>query len=383
MNPFYDPAPRRPTTKGERWGIAASALVLLGLVFAELAAGGDPRKLSAVFVVLFWYPLIVIHELGHALCARFLGFTVHEIVLGFGPELARFRWLGARVIVRLMPAGGYVIPTPDRTAGARSRSALIYLAGPAAEIAAAGITIGLIGAETFFQRSADLSLLAAQSFVLAAVMGAVTNLLPTSAAGSASDGLGMWLSLWAGDEHFAFQMAHPHLRKAEERLAKGRAELALQGIDDALRREPHDPYLLAMRARCLAQCGQADAALDLLQTLRQQGTYSDLAEAERLHAAAAVALSSGDRALWIEAETACRAALQRVPGAPEYLLTHAALLLEHNRFQEAYAQLLHAYKHTRDPLLEDQCLRLLARSAAGLGLDAEEQRYRAALSGRS
>lgn len=377
----YDPAPRRPTTRSERWVMGLFALALCGLGVAELLSDQDPRKLSVVFVMLCWYPLIVLHELGHALCARFLGFHVHEIVLGFGPELIRFRTLGAQVIVRLLPAGGYVLPSPDRVAAARSRSALIYLAGPAIELAAATLVVALIGPESFFVQTTDWPLLAAQSFALAAVMGAVTNLIPTAAAGSASDGLGLWRSLWASDAHFAYQMAHPHMRMAQQQLESGRRQEALDTIGHALVQMPEDPFLLTMRARCLAAQGEYTAAMALLEALRARPGYSDLLEAERLHAAADVALRSEDEGLWPDAERACGAALERSPGEPEYLITHAALLLQRGRYEEAYARLQHAYKHTREPHLEDRCLLYLHRAATGLGRRQEAQRYLAALPG--
>lgn len=383
MLSVYDPAPRRPTTRAERWMMGLFTLVLVGLTIAELLSGHDPRKLSVVFVVLFWYPLIVLHELGHALCARFLGFHVHEMVLGLGPELSRFRALGTEVVVRLLPAGGYVLPSPDRVAAARSRSALIYLAGPAIELAAATLVVALIGPEAFFQRTMEWPLLAAQSFVLAAVMGAVTNLIPSTLAGSASDGLGMWRSLWASDALFAYQMVHPHMRRAQQQLQAGAVEHALATVDGALSRMPEDPFLLTMRARCLAGAGDSAGAMALLETLRARPGYSDLLEAERLHAAADVALRGEDDSLWPEAERACRAALERVSQAPEYLITYAALLLQRGRAEEAYMHLQQAYKHTREPHQEDRCLFYLHQVAKRLGREEEAERYRAALPGRA
>ena len=55
MRSEFDPAPRRPSTRGERLGVAAFALLLGGLVVAELLSDFTPRKLSMLFVIAFWW----------------------------------------------------------------------------------------------------------------------------------------------------------------------------------------------------------------------------------------------------------------------------------------------------------------------------------------
>lgn len=52
--------------------------------------------------------LIFIHELGHYLCARFLGVRVEVFSLGFGPRLLGFRRNGCDYRLSLVPLGGYV-----------------------------------------------------------------------------------------------------------------------------------------------------------------------------------------------------------------------------------------------------------------------------------
>lgn len=52
--------------------------------------------------------LIFIHELGHYLCARFVGVKVEVFSLGFGPRLLGFRRNGCDYRLSLVPLGGYV-----------------------------------------------------------------------------------------------------------------------------------------------------------------------------------------------------------------------------------------------------------------------------------
>jgi hypothetical protein len=378
----HDPAPRRPLTRGERLGAAFVSLFILGLFAAELLREPSVRKLSVVFIALSWGPLLVIHELGHAVCARLVGFRVHEIVLGFGPELARFRALGARVTLRLIPVEGYVLPSPTRVEGARAASALVYFAGPAAELLAAGLVTLWIGGDTMFGTSDQVGVIAAQSFGVAALLGAGMNLIPHAAAGQASDGLGILLSFRTSDETFVYRMAHPTMAEAQRLIDADRPGAALDRLERELQRDPDNPFLPAMRARCLAAVGRAEEAFAELDALRARPHWSDLVEGERLHAAACVALETGDRELLGDAEGAARAALERMPGSADVEVTLAAIDIEQGRHAQADALLLQVFKSTRDPSLEDRCLAYLAVTAAALGRTDDAARFRGALLGR-
>src|SRR5688572_16153726 len=95
-----DPAPRLPTSRGERLWLALFGAGFLGLIAADLAQGFSVRRLSVLFVLVAWVPLLALHELGHALGARAVGWHVTEVVIGFGRELLRFRIGATRVRIR-------------------------------------------------------------------------------------------------------------------------------------------------------------------------------------------------------------------------------------------------------------------------------------------
>ena len=52
--------------------------------------------------------LILIHELGHFLAAKFMGLPVEVFSLGFGTRLVGFKWNETDVRLSLLPLGGYV-----------------------------------------------------------------------------------------------------------------------------------------------------------------------------------------------------------------------------------------------------------------------------------
>jgi membrane-associated protease RseP (regulator of RpoE activity) len=151
-------------SRGERLGVVVFSVGLLGLLTAELLDDFEPRKLSVLFIAGLWAPLLVVHELGHALVARLVGWHVHEIVIGFGPELVRFRALGANATVRLIPVEGYVVPSPDSLRGARGKSALIYFAGPAAELVCALLALFVMGPAAMLSHRDDMEFIAGLSF---------------------------------------------------------------------------------------------------------------------------------------------------------------------------------------------------------------------------
>ena len=68
------------------------------------------NQLSALLIVVFWIPLLVLHESGHALMAAALGWHVGQIVIGMGRTVKEFRVGTALVEIRLVPVEGFVVP---------------------------------------------------------------------------------------------------------------------------------------------------------------------------------------------------------------------------------------------------------------------------------
>ncbi|MBP9673921.1 MAG: RIP metalloprotease RseP [Bacteriovoracaceae bacterium] len=65
--------------------------------------------LSQILIfVLFLFPLVFFHELGHYLFAKFLGVRVLNFSIGFGPKLFRFKLWDTEFAYSLIPLGGYV-----------------------------------------------------------------------------------------------------------------------------------------------------------------------------------------------------------------------------------------------------------------------------------
>lgn len=97
-------------------------------------------------VIILLGGVIAIHELGHFLCAKFVGARVDVFSIGFGPKLFRKVWHGTEYCLSLVPLGGYVKiygqdpdelkddPNPDPSQSLAHKGLwqriLVYVGGP-------------------------------------------------------------------------------------------------------------------------------------------------------------------------------------------------------------------------------------------------------------
>jgi len=193
---------KEATSKGEKIFIVIISLAFLFMMSMEITTNYEPRKLGALLFVVFWVPLLFIHEFGHAIMAKLLGWRVNRIVIGFGKVLIHARLLGAPMEIRTIPLEGFVQIAPKTVTLARLKHALIYFAGPGIELLAFFvITVVLGGFDQMFSISNDYSHIALQSFAFAALAGAVINLIPigiiTKDGSTPNDGMGILLCLFS------------------------------------------------------------------------------------------------------------------------------------------------------------------------------------------
>ncbi len=205
---MYDPAPdHEPASPSERAIYFGFFVVVFALFIAEVVHDYTPGKLTALLVFVFWMPLLVLHEAGHAVVAWLLGWHVGQVEIGIGKPLIRFRLGSASVTVRLVPVAGYVTSVPTRLRYPRFENALIYFAGPGVELIVAGGVLLWIGPERMFSISRDYGLIAWQSLALAAASQAIMNLIPYSVhtrdQKHPNDGLGIIVSFLRPVSYYA------------------------------------------------------------------------------------------------------------------------------------------------------------------------------------
>ena len=94
--------------------------------------------MSYLYIVFLLGLLILIHEIGHFLAARWLGIPVARFSVGFGPRLWGFTRAGTDYWLSAVPLGGYVLPAvEDERAYLQipvGRRILFSLGGPLANL---------------------------------------------------------------------------------------------------------------------------------------------------------------------------------------------------------------------------------------------------------
>jgi len=201
---MFDHDDRKPETAGDKIFIIAFALVVLVLLGVEVADNFSPAKSGAILFVFFWIPMLFLHELGHALVAKFFGWKLNEIVIGFGAPITSFNALGTKVTLKRIPLEGFVRCEPGETRYSNWKHALIYFAGPGIELVIVFFIGAFIGFDNLFQPSSEYSVIVLQSCAYAALVGAVINLIPMSIGVgdnySLSDGAGILACLFRKPE---------------------------------------------------------------------------------------------------------------------------------------------------------------------------------------
>lgn len=207
---FEDHRERLPKAGWEQWFFCAFVALLIGLFGAEIASDFRLVKLTPVFFLLAWIPLLVVHEFAHAIVARVFGWYVGRIVIGFGKTARTYRFGETQLEIRWFPFEGFVACLPRNLNWPRTKNALIYFAGPGVELLIAGLIVVVIGWETLLSSPTRISTAALQGIWVAALTGAVLNLVPHSVASETgrvpNDGLGILQSFFRPDHYFADQI---------------------------------------------------------------------------------------------------------------------------------------------------------------------------------
>lgn len=193
---------KEPTSKAEKVFIIVISLAFLFMMSMEIITNFEARKLGALLFVVFWIPLLFIHEFGHAIMAKALNWRVQRIVLGVGKLFHKSRMMGAPMEIRSIPLEGFVQIAPKNLQYVRYKHALIYFAGPGIELLVFfSVVFYLGGFAEFFHIDDDISRITLQSFAFAALVGAVINLIPlgiiTRDGSTPNDGMGILLSLFS------------------------------------------------------------------------------------------------------------------------------------------------------------------------------------------
>ena len=198
--------------------------VILPLVCAEIYARIWPEArlrgfsnigLTFAMVVAITYGVLLVHELGHVLGCRLVGFRVVEVAVA--PVAVRFQGRARRVRLVSTLLRGWVRSDPGRPEALRWRDSVMALCGPAANlvVAVALAVVAVIDGSLHHHRTLFDGVIG-----LHAVLNALAGLMALTphrmwAGGWRSDG--MWVWLW---------LRHPE--RAAAALARGTLSIAAE-----------------------------------------------------------------------------------------------------------------------------------------------------------
>ncbi len=188
-----------PLSKTGRIVYACFIVLLICMFLAEIFMDFEPAKLSIFFFILFWAPFLLVHEAGHAIMAKVFDCHVKMVVIGIGKIIGVYRIGDTIIELRALPLEGFVSYAPDNMELSRMKNAIVYFAGPGAEILVA-IVVYILAGPVILTKSESIWIIALQSLAVTGLTGAVLNLIPqsviTEKGEMPNDGLGILKSLF-------------------------------------------------------------------------------------------------------------------------------------------------------------------------------------------
>jgi tetratricopeptide (TPR) repeat protein len=250
---------------------------------------------------------------------------------------------------------GYVIPEPLSATHVRAKSALVYAAGPGAELLVLGGLILALGWGTVFNESQDVFPIALKTLAVVILIGAGLNLIPFRVEGGVSDGLGILLSPFQSRQAIEFRLASVEVREVLRLLNAGNGQDARLLVEQLIEQYPENFMFNLMKAEVLAACGNyVDAEDDLNRLQRMDLSTSD--QRTVWHVRALIELEKPTPE-WPVADIALQNALETDPKSPELLITKGASLVLRGRLEEGGQLLADAFRQCDD---RDEFTRALA-----------------------
>jgi hypothetical protein len=373
-----DLRPPRKLSASERWILAGFAALLFTPFLLDVIVDYKPAKLSVPIFLLSWVGLVFIHELGHAVVARMLGWRVCAIVVGFGPTWRVIRIGGMAIEVRRYPVQGFVLSTPRDLRHPGLKLTLIYLAGPAVEILVFLLVLAGLGPSVLFQRSESVAIIAAQSLVLAIGFGVVISLIPFSVRSKngtvMNDGLGAIRAPFLPMRHFERMLGLPFLIDADRRLARKDVPGALEVCDRGLAEFPNDARIRLRKSQVLVLAGRMDDAAHCLVKVFDLNDLDPVVRAECAIEYGSLLILRGESTDWESAQKIVEASLKEFPNEPSLRVARAGILVERRRFHEAVPVLREALVRQGEPVDRSRaaCYLVLAEFRRGNRRSAQE-----------
>lgn len=138
--------------------------------------------LNLALVYLMFFPVIFVHELGHAATARFLGFEVFAVVMGYGRKILEVVAFKIPIRLNLIPLQGLTFALPKTKTLFKTRTWFYVWGGLITHVLSVFLCYELLGADEFFNtihpKSIFIHLAPVTAFVYANAFLFLGNVVP-------------------------------------------------------------------------------------------------------------------------------------------------------------------------------------------------------------
>jgi tetratricopeptide (TPR) repeat protein len=324
-----------------------------GLLLVTLATLAISPAWGFLFLnLLLIWPLkcltTVIHESGHALAARLVGFRILSMHLGMGPVVWRKRLAGTWLHLHRIPIGGMIRPLATNLWGYRWKGMVMLAGGPLANLAFAAI-LWRSGQDVDLARAWTHHLSSGLTLLWLNLSVAVINLYPLeprkTSGNVGSDGYQMLQSLRGGAPPSARLLQQLSWSAATFFRKDGNYKAALDAIQAGLAGQQPDETTSALLLISLLQCEHYPEALGLARELAERPLEPEI-QAIHLNNMAWCYLKMGDLA---PADDASRRALELAMPVAAVEGTRGEVLVELGQLEEGKRLLQSAQRRQLDP----------------------------------
>jgi tetratricopeptide (TPR) repeat protein len=208
------------------------------------------RNIAKIMNVSLWFLWLIlltfVHESGHALVGRALGFKVFWVSIGYGRQIFEWHIFGVSLRVNLIPLGGMTVSAPRTQSGIRLRLWLATFAGPATHLILLATCYLVLGPGFFRDRifSTDLfsRLALVETFIFANAFLLLVNLFSKGSGNTAgfmySDGYQLLKIPFLKEEEIEELRNALVGLEALDHMRAGNTERAITLYEDALKANP-------------------------------------------------------------------------------------------------------------------------------------------------
>lgn len=309
--------------------------------------------LNTLLFLLSLFPLVIIHESGHAFVAKVFGFRIFSVTVGYGKRLFEIKPFGITMRFNLYPLSGQTVAIPHNDKGFRLKYWLYIFGGPATHLAfiliLGPIFITKASVANFLSRPLLL-----EPFLLANLFLLVMNLIPSPAKGIGpgvyTDGHQLLHIPFFKSADFSRIIGLGRQVEAIELMRVEKYAEAIVILEELIAERPDDAALKHDLAVVKLGYGDYQSALVTFEELWDAGGLAteqlDLILKNNIALLTAIVRKSEK---YIEAENYSREGIALAPLFAPFLATRGLVMLRTGRIAEGLDHLKKAYNRHSHP----------------------------------